>query len=103
MPCELNNNCLKENAWKAFERLIKIRRNMGSLQTHVVKEAKETITEFIGARLADLQKTLTKIEASRMRYCVSVLLCTFLKLFLGRQVFQDRCSLRLTSDRTARF
>ena len=31
-------------------------------------------------------------------FVAAVLLCTFLKLFLRRQVFQDRCLLRLKSD-----
>ena len=76
------------------------------LQTPVAKETTKIDIEFFRVRIACLPKILTKIEANeggRTKYWVTVLLCKFLKLFLRRQVFQDRCLLRLTSNRTARF
>ena len=94
MSCELINDRLKENARRAFERLRKSRRNMKSLQTQVAKEARKIEIEFIRDRIACLPMILMTIEANeggRTNYRVPVLLCTFLKLSLGRKVFQDRC------------
>ena len=91
MSCELINGCLKGSARKAFERLRKCRRHTKSVQASVVTEARKTDIEFICARAADLPKILTMIEANKgegAKYCASVLLCTFLKLFLRCQVFQ---------------
>ena len=65
MPCEMINDRLKENAQKTFERLRKSRRNVKSSQTQVAKEARKIDIEFIRARIADLPKILTTIEANK--------------------------------------
>ena len=56
-----------------------------------------------GLASEDLCKFPSLCQALVRCFVAAVLLCTFLKLFLRRQVFQDRCLLRLKYDRTASF
>ena len=56
-----------------------------------------------GLASEDMCKFPSLYQALVRCFVAAVLLCTFLKLFLRRQVFQDRFLLRLKSDRSARF
>jgi len=64
MPIELINDRLKQNSRKAFNKLRKDRQNMKSLQTVVTKEAKKLSLDYIRARIDDLPKILSTIEAN---------------------------------------
>ena len=62
MPCELISDRPKGNARKAFQKLMKSRRNMKSLQTEVTMVARRIGIECICARIAVLPKILRTIE-----------------------------------------